>query len=99
MFENIHFIYDTIQKLMQKCEKCDFMESVINNLKKTYDEHLDNYLQTTIYYILPFMKDLKQAKEHNSLYQKAFGNKNLGSNFEKMVKRVHKHLCKEHFLI
>jgi hypothetical protein len=33
----------------------------------------------------------------NSAFSKAFGGKNMGSTFEKVARRVNKHLCKEYF--
>lgn len=70
----------------------------MSTLKKTYEEHLDSYIKTTVFYACPYLKDAKAAKDQSSLYAKAFGPKQIGSNFEKMVKRVNKHLCKEFYI-
>ena len=71
----------------------------MTNLKKTADEHMDLYINDTIAYICPGLTgDLKAAKDLNSLFQKNLGGKNLGQTFEKIAKRVNKHLCKEYFL-
>eukprot|EP00347_Sterkiella_histriomuscorum_P015361 403357305 len=101
MFENLHFMFDSLQNIKQKCEKSEFLDSIIVTLKKNFDESLSSYLQTTIFYILPYLKDQPgtSQKDQNTIYGKAFGSKNLGGNFEKMVKRIHKHLCKENFLL
>jgi len=37
-------------------------------MKKTFDDHFDSYVSNNIYYIIPPLKDLKAAKEHNTLF-------------------------------
>ena len=65
MFENAHFIYDTLQRMMQKYEKCDFLESSSVHFKKLLDENLEAYIDTSVNYICPTIKDFESSKDIN----------------------------------
>jgi hypothetical protein len=46
-------------------------------------------------------KELKEAKpdaDFNKVYFRLFGHKTIGANFEKMIKRIYKHLTKDYWL-
>ncbi len=59
MMENVHYIFDSMLILTKNYEKTAFLESSMATLKKTYDEHLDSYIKTTLYYACPTLKDFK----------------------------------------
>ena len=44
MLENAHFIYDTLMRMSNKVEKCDFFESAVLYYRKLFDEHSSKYL-------------------------------------------------------
>lgn len=67
---------------------------MVTHFKKIYEEHTEKYIGSLIAYNYPYLKE----GDVNKAYQKAFGSKTIGSNFEKLAKRMCKHLNKEYYL-
>ncbi len=92
IIENAQFLSEVLEKMLDG--DAEALETAVLSLKKLQDENLGTYVQITLEYIAPTLKD---SSNINSSYQKVFGGKNLGATFEKIAKRVNKHICKELF--
>lgn len=44
VLENSHYILDTLAKLMQKAERCDYLEPMVQYFKKMFEEYADKYI-------------------------------------------------------
>ncbi len=93
--ENIHYLMDCINRAVKTFPgHVGYLEASVFALRQQFDHHLDLYIEETFGYFVPYLKE----GNANDAFKKAFGGKNMGSTFEKIARRVNKHLCKEHFL-
>lgn len=99
--ENAHFVQDALSKLMgSDSQNFAYLDSAQILFKKVYDDNVDLYIEGTFTYIVPSLnkETFTNAATVNSAFQKAFGQKSIGSTFEKVIRRVNKHLCKDYFI-
>ena len=57
MLENTNYIYTKLMEISQNYQKSEYLDTVMIQFKKIYEEHLTKYIHEILTYNYPYLKE------------------------------------------